>query len=574
MPRLVQFGAGNIGRGFLAPLAAAGGWRITFVDVDAVRIAAVCQRGCYRVHEVDGASTVTHTVAGVDGILAGDTAAVTAAVADADLIGTAVGLGVLPRLGPVLAAGWRARRAARGTPLDILVCENGAQAATLLREAILSALPAEERAPAAASVGVVRTSIGRMIPPSPPGADALDIAVEPYACLPVERAAFRGPVPAIPHLEAREDFDLVLAQKLYLHNATHACLAYAGAAAGLATIADCVTDATLRAGALAAGREAAEGIARAFGTEEAARERIRAENRALVDDLFRRYANRALADSVARVARDPLRKLALDDRLVGTARLCLAHGVTPTALAAHIRLACRYHAAPDEPQAEAWNAAVARSPLAALRLATALDPKDPLMALVQNASDPARAPDANAQRRARAAATIRASGMVLTPAEEQALEIADFGLGRFEQFGLAILVYVNTDRCCAKELVMLPGQICPEHRHPPIEEAREPGKEETFRVRAGHVSLFLPGPADAAMRAAALALLPEDKRSTVTVFRRVDLAPGSQCTLPPNTPHWFVAGPQGAVVSEFSTRSRDEADIFTDHAIRRVPVAP
>jgi len=118
---------------------------------------------------------------------------------------------------------------------------------------------------------------------------------------------------------------------------------------------------------------------------------------------------------------------------------------------------------------------------------------------------------------------------------------------------------------------MVPGQICPEHRHPPIG-GTEPGKEETFRVRNGHVSLFVPGPADAAMREAALRLLPADKRSAVTVYHRVDLKPGDQYTLQPNTPHWFAAGAQGAIVSEFSTRSRDEADIFTDHEIRRVPV--
>ena len=169
-------------------------------------------------------------------------------------------------------------------------------------------------------------------------------------------------------------------------------------------------------------------------------------------------------------------------------------------------------------------------------------------------------------RRNQAAAQMRAAGLVLLDEEAASIEIADFGLGRYEQFGLAIQVYVNTKRCCAKELMMLPGQICPEHRHPSID--GEPGKEETFRVRQGEVFLYLPGIGD---RVAALRHLPVDKHNTVTVYQCFHLKPGEQCTLPPDTMHWFVAGPQGAVVSEFSTRSRDDADIFTDAAIQRVP---
>jgi D-lyxose ketol-isomerase len=70
--------------------------------------------------------------------------------------------------------------------------------------------------------------------------------------------------------------------------------------------------------------------------------------------------------------------------------------------------------------------------------------------------------------RERAAAALEAAGIVLTPAERQAIEIADFGLSDFERVGLAVLVYVNTERVCAKELVLFPHQTCPEHRHPPV----------------------------------------------------------------------------------------------------------
>jgi D-lyxose ketol-isomerase len=155
--------------------------------------------------------------------------------------------------------------------------------------------------------------------------------------------------------------------------------------------------------------------------------------------------------------------------------------------------------------------------------------------------------------------------IVVTPMEREAIEIADFGLGTFEATGLGILVYVNTDRVCAKELALLPGQTCPEHRHPDV--AGKPGKEETFRCRWGTVYLYVPG----APAPKPLGKPPAGREKTYTVWHEIVLRPGDQYTLMPDTWHWFQGGPEGAVVSEFSTRSTDEADVFTDPAIRRAP---
>ena len=77
------------------------------------------------------------------------------------------------------------------------------------------------------------------------------------------------------------------------------------------------------------------------------------------------------------------------------------------------------------------------------------------------------------------------AGIVLTPDEQTRVEVADFGLGELEQTGLEVITYVNTNRVCAKELVLFPHQTCPEHRHPAL--GGVPGKEETFRCRKGVV---------------------------------------------------------------------------------------
>jgi D-lyxose ketol-isomerase len=148
-----------------------------------------------------------------------------------------------------------------------------------------------------------------------------------------------------------------------------------------------------------------------------------------------------------------------------------------------------------------------------------------------------------AEARERAATMLAEAGIMLTPPERENIEIADFGLGQLEEVGLQIVVYVNTDRVCAKELVLFPHQRCPEHRHPPVE--GRPGKEETFRVRRGAISLHVEGAGD------------------------MVLGPGDQCTIPPDTLHSFEAGDQGAIVSEFSTTSRDAFDVFTDPRIVR-----
>ncbi len=168
------------------------------------------------------------------------------------------------------------------------------------------------------------------------------------------------------------------------------------------------------------------------------------------------------------------------------------------------------------------------------------------------------------ERQRQAQALFAKAGIIITKKEAGMIEAADFGLGAYEQTGLGVLVYVNTERCCAKELAMLPRQTCPEHRHPPV--ADGPGKEETFRCRWGEVYLYVPGRKAPRPRAR----VPRRRAACYTVWHEIVLKSGDQYTLKPDTLHWFQAGPKGAVVSEFSTRSRDEQDVFTDPEIRRI----
>ncbi|MBC8164081.1 MAG: D-lyxose/D-mannose family sugar isomerase [Roseiflexaceae bacterium] len=157
------------------------------------------------------------------------------------------------------------------------------------------------------------------------------------------------------------------------------------------------------------------------------------------------------------------------------------------------------------------------------------------------------------------------AGIAFTNVERESIEVAEFGLGELERTGLEIITYVNTERYCAKELVMFPRQTCPEHQHPPVGD--DPGKMETFRCRWGRVLLYVEG----APTTPPQARLPEGSEPYYTVFREFELHPGDQYTIPPGVLHWFQAGDVGAVISEFSSTSRDEFDIFTDPRIIRMP---
>src|SRR5579871_6113202 len=157
----------------------------------------------------------------------------------------------------------------------------------------------------------------------------------------------------------------------------------------------------------------------------------------------------------------------------------------------------------------------------------ALDNFRPCALYFANTSETPRAPGAHpdlggnlmitalemAQARQRAHEYLAHAGIVLTPEESASIEVADFGLGDLAHTGLELVVYINTERCCAKELVLFPRQTCPEHCHPPVGD--DPGKEETFRCRWGEVYLYVAGEPTPAPRA----VPPAGRKAHYTVWR-------------------------------------------------------
>jgi len=159
------------------------------------------------------------------------------------------------------------------------------------------------------------------------------------------------------------------------------------------------------------------------------------------------------------------------------------------------------------------------------------------------------------------------AGIVLTTEEQDTIEIADLGLGEYEQTGVALVVYFNDEKYCAKEIVLMPRQTVPQHMHPPIPEFDYIGKQETIRCRWGVVYMYVEGEETKNPKATP----PQHRKEHYTVWNEIVLKPGEQFTIPPLTWHWFQGGAEGAIFSEFSTRSADEDDLFTDPEIQRIP---
>jgi len=156
------------------------------------------------------------------------------------------------------------------------------------------------------------------------------------------------------------------------------------------------------------------------------------------------------------------------------------------------------------------------------------------------------------------------ANIVITEEELENIEVTDFGLGNLKKIGLQLVIYINTPRVCAKEMVLFPYQICPQHKHPDVNNLL--GKEETFRCRMGEVYLYLPDGKTKNIKGR----IPDEHKDCFSIFREVILKPGDQYTIYPDTWHWFQAGKEGAIVSEFSTHSSDETDIFYDKNVKRV----
>jgi mannitol-1-phosphate 5-dehydrogenase len=344
MAKLVQFGAGNIGRSFLGQLFARAGYEVVFVDIDKTLVDALNAQRAYRLVIKHGdREDETVWVRNVRAVHAADEEGVAAEVADADLAATAVGARALAPVLALLARGLELRRRKRGDePLDVILAENLNRAAEVARAYLRTVLPAEY--PLDRLVGLVETSIGKMVPlmrQSDLEVDPLWVFAEPYNRLILDRRAFLNPIPEVAGLAPMENMKAYVDRKLFIHNLGHAASAYFGylAAPDMPLICEVLEIPEVRTRARAAMMQSADALCVEYPAEF---DRPKLEDH--VDDLLRRFSNRALGDSVYRVGRDLYRKLAREDRLVGALLLAARHGLPTEAIAPVVVAATQFRA--------------------------------------------------------------------------------------------------------------------------------------------------------------------------------------------------------------------------------------
>jgi mannitol-1-phosphate 5-dehydrogenase len=344
MKKAVMYGAGNIGRGFIGKTFSESSYEVCFIEVNKDIVRQLNEDGQYPVRVVQSDNQheeIVRHVRAVDGL---DIDRVAAEIESADIMATAVGVNILPRIVKPICAGLKRRLDNGAPPLNMIICENLIDADKYLRGLIEAELGDAYKERLDKKLGLVEASIGRMVPVMTDemrGGNNLRVWVEPYDALPVDKAAFIGEIPQLNALVPFTPFGFYIKRKLYIHNLGHAVCAYLGWQKGYEYIWQCVADAPIRTLAFEAMSDSATALQREYAASPD-------ELSAHIDDLLSRFGNRALGDTVARVGRDPIRKLSAGDRLLGAAQYCASMGIAPDHIVKGIVSALRFDNPDDE----------------------------------------------------------------------------------------------------------------------------------------------------------------------------------------------------------------------------------
>ena len=342
MKTAIQVGGGNIGRGFIGMLLSQAGYRVVFADVVPAVLDRLNADKCYTVHIMDTEieDVKIENVCGISS--ANDELPEEIAKADTTILTTAVGLRILPIVAKGLAKGLQMRKAAGvDVPLNVIACENAIRGTSQLREHVYKLLSAEEQSWCDEFVGFADCSVDRIVPPVR-SENPIDVVVEKYCEWNVEKASLKGEIPAIPGMNLADNLMAYIQRKLFTLNTGHCITAYTGVIAGHKTIDEAIANPKIYELVHAAMQQSGDGLIQEFGFDKEAHYKY-------IDKIIGRFRNPYLQDDVARVGREPLRKLSATDRLVSPLNTALKYGLPVDKLVLGIGAALRYNN-PDDPQ--------------------------------------------------------------------------------------------------------------------------------------------------------------------------------------------------------------------------------
>lgn len=338
--RAVHFGAGNIGRGFIGALLSEAGYQTTFIDVNQTVIDHINQNQTYdvilaseeaervSVNNIQGLNNLTHPDAVIE------------AITEADLVTTAIGPSILPKIASLLAEGLELRLTKEAGPLSVIACENMAGASSYLETEVTAHISEEKLSEFHKLFGFPNAAVDR-IAPDQTQEDTLDVHVEPYFEWIVETADFKGKKPEVEGITFVNALQPYIERKLFTVNTGHIVPAYLGYYLGYDSIGEAMQDekvTRLLEGVL---NETGEALIGAYGFK-------RDEQEAYMQTIIERFKNPYISDFTTRVGRNPIRKLGPKDRLIYPAKMYLDYtGQMPKFLPTLIALAFVYDYSED-----------------------------------------------------------------------------------------------------------------------------------------------------------------------------------------------------------------------------------
>lgn len=340
--KLLLFGAGKIGRSFIGQLFSAGGWVVVFVDVYKPVIDELNRCGEYNVI-VKGNQESVIKVHNVRGVYAGDEKTVITEISNAGIVATAVSQNGLSDVFPLLAKGLVKRWEQNPElPLDIIIAENLRNAAQYFETELKEQLP--ESYPFSKMVGLVETSIGKMVPlmtQKDMQHDILQVYAEEYNTLILDKKAFKNTIPEIDGLAPKENMKAWVDRKLFIHNLGHAATAYLGFLYNpkFVYLWEVLEIPEIFNEVREIMQQSATALLKKYPddfTEESLQNHI--------DDLLSRFRNRALGDTLFRVGCDLIRKLGHNDRLAGAIKLAVEMGLPYHKILKALVNGCRFRA--------------------------------------------------------------------------------------------------------------------------------------------------------------------------------------------------------------------------------------
>lgn len=321
--KMIQIGAGNIGRACIGRLFHQAGYEIYFSDVNLELISMIHEKKEYNVRMVGKDFDETIKIDNVDKIPE-DSEEIKRLSNEIEIITTAVGVNILPKIAPFIVNIINARyESQNNNPLNIMACENTTGASSKLKESVYESLDGNIREWIENEKKIVFPNVAiDCIVPTIVNENPLTVTCENFADLIIDRAVFIGDLPHVEGLSLKENLNAYIERKLFTLNTGHAITAYLGAENNKETVFEAINDNEIKNIVYGAMEESGEVLIRRHGFG-------RFEHETYIQKILSRFFNPYLKDSVFRVGREPMRKLSYNDRLIkpilGTLEYDLKH---------------------------------------------------------------------------------------------------------------------------------------------------------------------------------------------------------------------------------------------------------